>query len=71
MPVARNSVNPEPGIFRYGEMVIIRDGSMLDGAQGVVYSVKDGQVLVLLDREVFWEVAEQRLERQKQGIKAS
>ena len=48
--------------FKYGAKVIIRDGSLLDGTPGVVYSVKDGRVLVLIDREVFWEVSEQWLD---------
>ena len=50
-------------MFRYGEKVTIRDDTALAGCQGLVYSVKDGQVLVLLDREVFWEVSERQLER--------
>jgi hypothetical protein len=50
---------------RYGDQVVIRDGSLLDGAEGIVYSVKDGQVQVLLDREVFWMVMEQWLETLK------
>lgn len=49
-------------MFRYGEKVIIRDGSGLDGMAGLVYSVKDGLVQVLLDREVFWMVMENCLE---------
>lgn len=49
-------------MFRYGEKVIIRDGSRLDGAVGVVYRVNNGEVQVLIDREVFWVVAETLLE---------
>ena len=48
--------------YRYGDKVIIRDGSSLDGTVGIAYNVKEGRVLVLLDREVFWEVSEQWLE---------
>jgi hypothetical protein len=51
-------------MFRYGEKVVIRDGSKLDGSCGIVYSVKDGQVMVLVDREVLWPVAETHLESQ-------
>lgn len=49
-------------MFRYGDKVIIRDGSMLDGSVGIVYRVNDNEVQVLLDREVFWIVSENRLE---------
>jgi len=50
-------------MFRYGEKVLIRDGSKLDGTVGVVYRVNDGAVLVLIDKEVLWPVAETALER--------
>lgn len=50
-------------MFRYGDKVIIRDGSMLDGSVGIVYRVNDNEVQVLLDREVFWIVSETRLEQ--------
>ena len=50
-------------MFRYGDKVIIRDGSMLDGSVGIVYRVNDNEVQVLLDREVFWIVSEPRLEQ--------
>jgi hypothetical protein len=49
-------------MVRYGSKVIIRDGSQLDGTAGIVYHVKDGQVAVLLDREVLWVVRAQQLE---------
>jgi len=54
-------------MFRYGEKVVVRDGSKLDGSSGIVYSVKDGQVMVLIDREVLWPVAETQLEPQGPG----
>lgn len=41
-------------MFRYGERVVIRDGSKLDCSLEIVYRVKDGQVMVLIDREVNW-----------------
>jgi hypothetical protein len=47
--------------LRYGAKVIIRDGSKLDGCEGIVFRTKDGEVQVLLDREVFWLVTEQQL----------
>jgi hypothetical protein len=47
--------------LRYGARVVIRDGSKLDGCEGIVFRTKDGEVQVLLDREVFWMVAEQQL----------
>lgn len=49
-------------MIRYGDKVVIRDGSLLDGAAGVVYKIRDGEVQVLIDREVFWLVAEDQLE---------
>jgi ribosomal protein L24 len=49
-------------MVRFGDKVVIRDGSLLDGAEGIVYSVKEGQIQVLLDREVFWMVKEPCLE---------
>lgn len=51
-------------MFRYGEKVVIRDSSKIDGAHGIVYQVKDGQVLVLIEREVMWLVNETQLERE-------
>lgn len=47
--------------LRYGAKVKIRDGSKLDGCEGIVFRVKAGEVQVLLDREVFWLVTEQQL----------
>lgn len=52
-------------MFRYGDKVTIRDGSRLDGAVGTVYQVKDGLVLVLVDREVFWPVNADCLTREE------
>lgn len=51
--------------LRYGDKVMICDGSRLDGCEGVVFRTKGGEVQVLLDREVFWLVTEQQLERLK------
>lgn len=49
-------------MIRYGDKVVIRDGSLLDGAVGIVYKIRDGEVQILIDREVFWLVAEDQLE---------
>lgn len=49
-------------LVHYGAKVIIRDGSGLDGKEGIVVRAKDGEVQVLLDQEVFWIVAEQKVE---------
>ncbi|MCM2264110.1 MAG: hypothetical protein NDI73_02850 [Desulfuromonadales bacterium] len=51
--------------LHYGDKVKIHDGSRLDGLEGVVFRIKDGEVQVLLDQEVFWFVAEQKLETLK------
>lgn len=57
----RSQVEAGRAALRYGDKVLIRDGSRLDGTEGLVFRVKDGEVQVLLDREVFWIVAEQQL----------
>ena len=49
-------------MVRYGNRVRIRDGSPLDGCEGIAYNVKPERVLVLLDSEVLWEVAHEQLE---------
>lgn len=61
----RSQINSKLSGLHYGEKVVIRDGSKLDGSEGIVFRAKDGEVQVLLDREVFWLVAEQQLERLK------
>ncbi|NJC89323.1 MAG: hypothetical protein FIB02_12475 [Desulfuromonas sp.] len=55
-------------VLRYGDRVIIHDGSKLDGSEGLVYKIVNGEVQVLLDREVFWMVAEQDLEPLKKVL---
>ncbi|TLM68464.1 MAG: hypothetical protein FDZ69_02475 [Deltaproteobacteria bacterium] len=57
-------------MFRYGEKVVIRDGSRLDGAEGIVLRVNSGEIQVLLDREVIWMVTEQHLEHSRPGGRA-
>jgi len=48
-------------MVRYGNTVMIRDGSPLEGAVGIAYDVKPERILVLLDREVFWAVVPEKL----------
>lgn len=44
-------------MVKYGDKVIIHDGSRLDGCRGIVYKVVDEDVVqILLDREVIWPV---------------
>lgn len=54
-------------MFRYGQKVVIRDGSGLDGAEGIVFRVNPEGIQVLLDREVFWIVAAHQLEHWTSG----
>jgi hypothetical protein len=49
-------------MVRFGNTVMIHDGSALEGAVGIAYDVKPERVLVLLDREVLWPVDPQLLE---------
>ncbi|MDT8442037.1 MAG: hypothetical protein RQ723_10295 [Desulfuromonadales bacterium] len=50
-------------MIRYGDKVIVRDLSEVDGCSGVVYKVVDAQMVhVLLDREVIWPVNISQLE---------
>lgn len=50
-------------MLKFGDKVIIRDKSALEGVEGVVYRIADGQVTVLLDREVLWPVDQSDLEK--------
>ena len=49
-------------MFQYGNKVVIRDRSSLDGVEGIVYRVEEERISVLLDREVIWHVAPDCLE---------
>lgn len=49
-------------MFKFGEKVIIRDGSKVDGLAGLVYRVEEDRISVLLDREVIWHVEPDKLE---------
>lgn len=50
-------------MLKFGDKVMVRDGSALDGVEGVIYSIGDGNVVVLLDREVLWPVDQCDLEK--------
>lgn len=50
-------------MLKFGDKVIIRDKSALEGFEGVVYRVADRQITVLLDREVLWPVDQCDLEK--------
>ena len=42
--------------MKFGDIVIIQDGSKVDGCVGVVYRLDEKTVQVLLDKEVIWPV---------------
>ena len=48
--------------MKFGDKVIIRDGSLLEGSNGIIYRLEEGKAIVLLDKEVLWPVAETDLE---------
>ena len=50
-------------MLKFGDKVIIRDKSALEGVEGVVYRIAGGQITVLLDREVLWPVDQCDLEK--------
>jgi hypothetical protein len=50
-------------MLKFGDKVIVRDGSALDGVEGVVYRIGEGKAVVLLDREVLWPVDQCNLEK--------
>ena len=57
-------------MLKFGDKVIIRDKSALEGVEGVVYRIADGQVTVLLDREVLWPVDQGEVEKvDKPGLR--
>ena len=49
--------------LKFGDKVIIKDNSALDGVEGVVYRIGSGRVTVLLDKEVLWPVDQRDLEK--------
>ena len=50
-------------MLKFGDKVIIRDKSALEGVEGVVYRIADEKVFVLLDKEVIWPVDHSDLEQ--------
>ena len=66
MPI-RAAMTERQAMFRYGDKVVIRDGTGLDGAVGIVFRVNPEGIHVLLDREVFWVVAAHQLEHCASG----
>lgn len=49
-------------MFKFGEKVVIRDGSKVDGLTGLVYRVEEDRISVLLEKEVIWHVEPDKLE---------
>ena len=43
-------------MYKFGDKVVIRDGSELNGVTGIVYQIDEDKVSVLLDKEVIWHV---------------
>lgn len=48
--------------MKFGDKVVVRDGSQVDGNVGVVYRVEEENILVLLEKEVIWPVVRHSLE---------
>lgn len=48
--------------MKFGDKVIIRDGSLLEGSVGIVYRLEEGKAVVLLDKEALWPVDQAKLE---------
>lgn len=47
--------------MKFGDKVIVRDGSKVDGCCGIIYRLEDEQAMVLLDREVLWPALKSNL----------
>lgn len=43
-------------MYKFGDKVVIRDGSELDGVVGIVYHIDEDKISVLIDKEVIWHV---------------
>ena len=43
-------------MYKFGDKVVIRDGSELNGVTGIVYQIDEDKVFVLIDKEVIWPV---------------
>lgn len=50
-------------MFKFGQKVVIRDGSSLEGVEGIVYRIDESKISVLLDKEVIWSVDSACLEQ--------
>lgn len=48
--------------MKFGDKVIIRDGSQVDGCVGIIYRLEEEKAVVLLDKEVLWPVEQYSLE---------
>ena len=48
--------------MKFGDKVIIRDGTLLDGCIGIIYRLEEEKAVVLLDKEVLWPVEQYSLE---------
>jgi hypothetical protein len=48
--------------MKFGDKVKVKDSSRLDGSIGIVYRLEGENALVLLDKEVLWPVAQDKLE---------
>jgi len=49
--------------LKFGDKVIIKDRSALDGVEGIVYRIDGEKISVLLDREAIWPVDHCDLEK--------
>lgn len=48
--------------MKFGDKVVIRDGSKVDGCVGVVYRLDEESACILLEKEVIWPVKKESLE---------
>jgi hypothetical protein len=43
-------------MYKFGDKVVIRDGSALNGVASIVCQIDEDKVSVLIDKEVIWPV---------------
>lgn len=48
--------------MKFGDKVMVKDGSQVDGSIGIVYSMEEERAIVLLDKEVLWPVSQKNLD---------
>lgn len=48
--------------MKFGDKVVIKDGSRVDGCVGIIYRLEEDKALVLIDKEVLWPVQRHNLE---------